>query len=483
MIKGGLWNIQDEAALSKIADAAFALLLKRGAEVQHKGVLRQLADAGCRVKETSSHVLFSEKLIRKVIDAFGSKSNTTVSIPQGWIPATRTQTTGSFPHFLDWPSCRRRLATAEDVINNARMAHILPEFETVGKAMTCYEIDQRIEPIWNVVTLMDITDKPIGGGEVMYPENIKHLVHLGEIYSGKSKDTRFVADCDFCIPPLRYGRRTVECMIEKSGFGVKHVPGTMPVSGISGPVTVAGTAALALAELICGWVIYYLLNPDTTAGGIVCTGSMDMRTMRPSFGSPEAILQDVTVVQAAKQLYGIEILAAHNYVDCKTPGIQAVFEKMLTLFTFPFNGYLAFSADGLLSAGQDYSPVEQLLEMDMKGAIDRLLGTFEVSAQTLALDVFDHIKVGSSETFLDMEHTLQNFKREQWYPRWFDRNIWQDDDIECNRELKMLHDIDAYWRNGVQRYKTPEIDQKRLKEAHRVLKAAEDEMSLLQENV
>ncbi|MDP6381428.1 MAG: trimethylamine methyltransferase family protein, partial [Phycisphaerae bacterium] len=341
------------------------------------------------------------------------------------------------------------------------------------------EIDQRIEPVWDVLRTMEITDKPIGGGEVFYAENIKHLVRLGEIYSGRPKDTRFVASCDFAVSPLRYGRRMLECMIEKSKWGVPHVPGSMTISGLSGPVTVAGTSALALAELIGGWVIYYLLDPELPVGGIVSTGSLDMRTTRASFGSPEAVLQDLTVVQAARRLYGIAVGAAHAYVDCKTPGIQAVFEKMLPLLAFPFEGGLTVAADGLLSAGQDYSPVQHLLSLDMRQAMDRFLGTFEVTEEALAVDLVDQIEVGSGETFLDKAHTLKHFKSQQWYPRWLDHRIWQGEPVERDAERKMLEQIDAYWKDAVARYEPPEIDGKRVEEARKVLTAAEEEMPRL----
>jgi trimethylamine:corrinoid methyltransferase-like protein len=198
--------------------------------------------------------------------------------------------------------------------------------------------------------------------------------------------------------------------------------------------------------------------------------------MRASFGSPEAILQNLTVVQAARRLYGIDVWPAHVYTDCKTPGIQAMIEKMFPMFCFPFEGKLSDTgALGLLSAGQDYSPVQQLLELDVQGGINRLLGTYEVSDKTLGLDLFEKVKKEGLKIFLELDHTLENYKSEQWYPRWLDRQIWQTDEIERTREQKMLNEIDAYWKDAVKRYKKPDIDEKRLNEARKVLKAAEAE--------
>ena len=74
---------------------------------------------------------------------------------------------------------------------------------------------------------------------------------------------------------------------------------------------------MALAELMAGWVLGYAVNPDLPAGGIVSTGSLDMRTLSACFGSPEAMLQDVSVVNICRRLYGIPVHAAVGYTDCK----------------------------------------------------------------------------------------------------------------------------------------------------------------------
>ena len=479
MIHGERWSVHDDAALRRISDAAFHLLCNVGAQVRHEGVLRKLEALGCRVDMDKLHCHFTEKVLRQVLEHFRGDSPATVEIPRGWSPAQRTGTSGSYPHLLDWPACRRRLATVQDVVDNAKMAHVLDEFASVGKTMTCFEIDQRIEPIWSIVNIMGLTDKPVAGGEVMYAEHVKHLVRLGEICSGSAGDVRFVAACDFNVSPLVYGRRMLECRVEKAKFKVPHVPGTMAVSGLSGPVTLAGTVALCVAELIGGWVIGYALDPELPVGGITASGSLDMRTTRANFGSPEAVLQDLSVCQICEKLHGIRIHAAYGYVDCKRPGIGAVYEKMFPLVVFPMTGRAECGGGGLLSAGQDYSPVQHLLELDIAGSVGRFLGSYEVNDETLALDVIDEVGVATGRTFLDTAHTAEHYKAEQWYPRWLDRRIWQGDEIERDAERHMLERIDAYWRDAVARYQQPAIDQPKLAAARDVLAAAEREMEQL----
>ncbi len=473
MITGRFWQLQDDAALRAIEAAAVRLLDEGGVRVHHEGLLDLLEGTGCRVDRAGGRCYVPEPLLREVLAHLGGAVHEDVSIPSGWNPQNRLGHGGSYPHLLEWPSGRRRLATRLDVADMAKMAHVLDEFAHVGKVLTCSEVDQRVEPLWAALRLAQITDKPIGGGEIFHADYIEPLVRMGEVLSGKSGDDRLVASCDFFIAPLIFDRRQAECFLEKRRLGIGNAPGTMPVSGMSAPVTIAGTAAVAVAELMAGWVFGYAVDRDLPARGIVSTGSLDMRSATARFGSPEALLQDFTVVQLCRRLYGIPVWAAISYVDAKRPGLEAVFEKMLPLVGVPFGTDFAPGGGGLLSAGQDYSPVQHLLDAEMQKAVERFRGTYEVSDETLAVDLIEEIMQRGSTNFLDTEHTLRHYRAEQWYPRWFDRSLYQGPAAEVEAERRMLERMDHYCRDAIARYEPPALDPARLRELRCIFLSAE----------
>lgn len=495
MITGEYWKLIDDAALYSIDEAALRLLTHGGCRIEQEELLDLLEGAGCRIERSGKRCFFPERLVREALEHLGGRhgvgngghpkgfpvpsgnctvpSREEVNIPVGWNPQHHLSHGGSYPHLLEWPSGRRRLATRQDVVDLARMAHTLDEFVHVGKVLTCAEVDQRIEPLWAAVQLAEITDKPIGGGEIFYAETIEPLVRMGEVLTGKSGDTSLVASCDFFIAPLILDRQQAECFLVKRRFGLPNVPGTMPISGLSAPVTIAGTVAVAVAELMAGWVLGYVVNPDLPARGIVSTGSLDLRTLTACFGSPEAMLQDAATVQICRRLYGIPIQAATGYVDCKRPGLEAVFQKMLPLVGAPFGTGLFAGNGGLLSAGQDYSPLQHLLEAEINKALERFWGTFEVHDETLAVELIEEMMRRPRTNFLDTDHTFRHFRSEQWYPRWFDRTRWQDAPFETEAERKMLDRIDGYCREAIRRYQRPELDSAKIAELHRLFLAAE----------
>ena len=127
MITGEYWKLQDDGAIEKIDRAAVQLLGESGARIVHDGLLDRLESAGCRIERSGMRCYFPEKLIRDAIAHFGGLISETVEIPVGWNPQRMLGLGGSFPHLLEWPSGKRRLATKQDVIDIARMAHALDE--------------------------------------------------------------------------------------------------------------------------------------------------------------------------------------------------------------------------------------------------------------------------------------------------------------------------------------------------------------------
>ncbi len=473
MIRGEFWQIHDDAALEKIEAAAIRLLSQTGVRIEHEDMLRLVGEGGCRVDTAGRRCLFPEALLRKALAHLGGRAEDRVAIPPGWSPRPRTYQGGTHPHLLEWPCGRRRLATAQDVLEIGKMGHVLDEIEVVGRALCCSEVNQRIEPLWSTLQLARLTNKQIGAGEVFFADTLAPLVCMGEVLTGKPGDTSLVPSCDFFIAPLVLDHHQAACFLEKRRLGVPNCPGTMPVSGMSAPVTIAGTVTVALAELIAGWVIGYLVAPDLPAAAIVATGSMDMRTSSVCFGSPEACLQNASVVNIARRLYGMQVYAAVGYTDCKRPGLEAAFMKMFGLLAAPLGTSRSLPCDGLLSAGQDYSPVQQILELEMNHAVQRFWGQYEVSDEAIAVGLIEEQMRGSTTNFLETEHTFAHFRAEQWYPRWLDRSAWQGTEAETHSEHRLLQRIDAYCRDAIRRYEPPDIDGAKIAELERIVAAAE----------
>jgi trimethylamine:corrinoid methyltransferase-like protein len=151
--------------------------------------------------------------------------------------------------------------------------------------------------------------------------------------------------------------------------------------------------------------------------------------------------------------------------------------KMSGTVTSAFGTERLPGADGLLSAGQDYSPVQHMLDWELAKLVERVWGHFEVDDETLALDLIDEVARSGSTNFLDTSHTAENFAREQYYPRWIDRTSWQNTAYETAAEHKMLCQIDRYCKDAIARYAPPELDCAKLRELERIYATAEAKLT------
>lgn len=79
----------------------------------------------------------------------------------------------------------------------------------------------------------------------------------------------------------------------------------------------------------------------------------------------------------------------------------------------------------------------------------------------------------AATNFLDTEHTFRHYAAEQWYPRWFDRTRWQDDEYERDAEARMLERIDRYCKDAIRDYQRPDVDPSKLAELKKIFLAAE----------
>jgi len=83
-----------------------------------------------------------------------------------------------------------------------------------------------------------------------------------------------------------------------------------------------------------------------------------------------------------------------------------------------------FGHMGICGADQGASLEQMIVDNEMAGFVKRVLGSFEVNADTLALDVIKQVGIGGD--FLSHDHTVSHFRKELWFPAGFDRRSWDD---------------------------------------------------------
>jgi len=465
----GCMKLLSEDQLDLLNSAVIELLETTGCRIDHEEVRSLLSHRGAEVDEVTKVVRFPKVSILEVLD--WQRENNPRAINQSDRPYSTMG--GIHVYVYDWKSKSRWRPDTKMLLDLVHMGDSLSEISRVGAPVINSEVDPRFESIETMALMLKNTRKP-GGMEVIYPEHVEYMARIGGIYSDKDFDGKFIDDSNFTTSPLIMTRRMLGCLIQKTKFNIPCVTGSQPVSGISSPVTLAGTVALGCAEIIAGWIVGKTINPNVALGGIICSGSLDMKTTEVCFSSPEAVLQDACVIQMFEDLYGGGVISGSSYIDAKTPNAQAAFEKAFKKIALRIN--MGLGGDftiGTLDAGAVFSPVQAMLDIDFNGVMWRYLMGVEVSQETIALEVIDEVGIGGN--FLETSHTLEHF-RKNWYPSILDRQAWDEIADEVGGDEQLIINAEEKWREAIARYEPFDLKPYKAKAIDKVVEEARENL-------
>jgi trimethylamine--corrinoid protein Co-methyltransferase len=209
------------------------------------------------------------------------------------------------------------------------------------------------------------------------------------------------------------------------GMPILFSPGLM--LGATAPATLAGALVQGNAENLAGIVLAQLLKPGTPVLYGVHTAVMDMRTMRCTYAGTEQSLGRAAMAQLARY-YGLPCFNTGAGCDSKAIDVQAAAEATMGIFLNALAGLTLTQTMGTM-AGGTFGSLEMLVICEEIVAMAKhILRGIEVSEEKLAVDVIKG--VGPGGHFLDLEHTLRQFRQEFFFPRLFDRRgipAWEAD--------------------------------------------------------
>jgi trimethylamine--corrinoid protein Co-methyltransferase len=195
----------------------------------------------------------------------------------------------------------------------------------------------------------------------------------------------------------------------------------MPGPGSTGPATLAGSVALAVAETLAGNTLFQLNRPGTAFVFSCGIAPMDMKTSTRAGGSPEHGLTSAAYTQMA-HYFGFPSLVGGFVTTSKEPDEQAAYEKFSSAVTPILAGADMIAGIGLLEDCRTIWLEQLVIDSEMSRIIGRMAQGIEVNDDTLALDVID--KVGIGRDFLGQRHTMEHFRTEHFIPIVTDRSSY-----------------------------------------------------------
>jgi trimethylamine--corrinoid protein Co-methyltransferase len=189
--------------------------------------------------------------------------------------------------------------------------------------------------------------------------------------------------------------------------------------GVSGPLTLFGSLALATAECLGGLVMHQTQRPGAPFIFGACVSPLDMRTTLFPYGSPEWRLNDLVMAEMSRH-YGLPVFGTAGAADSKTVDAQAGAEYAGSLLVSAMAGTNLIHDVGYLESGLCGSLESLVLGAEQIRWVKQFIGGVKVSPETLALDAI--ADVGPAGDFLSHDHTLKYLRRTMWSPYVTDRD-------------------------------------------------------------
>ncbi len=359
---------------------------------------------------------------------------------------------------IDWRMKESRQAVMADNIEIMKACHMLPNVSKLAPLFTGSDIPSAIEPIVGMAHALKISDKPLGGVEMMMGGQLPWLEALETLKTGN--ETRYQHGWA-SITRFTLDARAASCLeaIHRKNGLVGWGTNSCPFAGMNAPVTVAGSAALAMAEMMGGWLAGWILNDEVILYCTPVSGSLDMKTTRILFSTPTATMIDALLYQVFDVLYGLKngAATAASYVDAKIPGLQAVHDKMFKALTlFSLTGCEVGMHFGMLEAGGSLSPAQMILDFDMNDELEQITKGVEISEDTLALETI--LDVGVHGDYLLTDHTLERYKTELWASPLFDTSCFVNSEEEFRKDHLALERAQFIYDAALSRYEPITLD-------------------------
>jgi len=470
-----LLSDNDIAAIHK---TSLRILSEIGVQIPVPPVLDRLEQAGAKVDRASETARLPENLVMDSLQKAGKKyilygRDNSQSVRFGYgdfiLPSTEGQVM-----IVEDDGRVRRPATGTDVRNAIRISDALEHIDWLGGIVLPDDVPPAIRDVWLTAELLKGSTKP----QHVFFDNaasFRYAVKVCEAAAGSREENRRhprLAAFIEPISPLRFARNGLEVLVACVQEELPVYFGPMVQTGSTGPVTMAGTAALENAEVLSAVVIAQVFNPGIPVGYGCSCHTVDLKSMMISFGAAEQSLFGVAMTQMA-HYYGLPSLFNAGLADSKRHDAQSGIERGITMICGALAGLETFGPMGIVGADQGASLEQLIIDNEMGGYVKRILKGFEVNEENLAWEVIQRVGIGGN--FMTDDHTLAHFRDELWSSPGFDRRNW---DTWSAAGAKSMYDWALDRKQQILDEHEPEpIDPKLSTELDEIVAAAQRELA------
>lgn len=401
----------------KIVDEAKAILEEIGVFVENDEAVSLLDGAGAKVD--GGRVKIPASVVEKALDTAPERI-----LVYDRLGGVAMDLGGDRIHFnpgsaalriFDYSTGDARTPLTADVVRFVTLTDALPNYAAQSTGLIPGDVPENIADRYRVYIGLLHSIKPIVTGTFKVEAFAPMHAMLSAVAGGdEALRKKPIAIFDCCpSPPLRWSDLTCQALIDCARTGLPAELVSMPLTGATSPVTLAGAVTQHCAENLSGIVIHQLARPRSP---IIYGGSpacFDMRKGTTPMGAIETMMIDGAYAEIGKYLE----IPTHAYMalsDSKPVDYQAGMETAMGAIVAAVSGINNVSGPGMLDFESCQSLEKLVLDHEICGMALRLTEGITLRDDPIALPL---IKQGlEKKEFLSLPHTMKWFRKEAYMP-------------------------------------------------------------------
>ena len=418
---------------NQLHETSLRVLDEIGVRLEHDEIVGKMIAAGAKPGAGSQVVRIPPAMVREYLALVPPTVTLAGRASQSQILAPNSPSVfWTNPAMYMWTGTERRKATSADLACVARLSDHLANVQGVlGMALDDLPPAHR-----DFVGLRVIAENCRKHARVLCfsPAGMDALVAMKTVFPGNWFSVGFTAH-----GPLRWTNLSLEIFRRSAGHGIPATINGEPMAGVSGPVTIAGAAAVGNAEILAGLVVNQLLEPGRPMiYNLGLAHVFDMKSATAVTGGPENALF-AGISAAMGRFYNIPSSSWVSTESCFTDQ-QAGLEKMFGFQTHSSNGVSLIWGMGQLESELSMSLGQLVMDNEMIRYARRYQGGVVVDETTLQYDLIR--EVGIAGSYLETDHTLLNFRQQLFEPHLLNRKVRETTseplDIVANRRAEAI---------------------------------------------
>jgi trimethylamine--corrinoid protein Co-methyltransferase len=307
---------------------------------------------------------------------------------------------------IDFETRELRPSTKEDVAKTARLADYLSSIAFYWPMVSAQD-HPAIAPLHELDASFNNTVKHVQTETVVGEAEARFAVEMARVIAGD--ETTMVqrpplSSLICTIAPLAQDEGGLEAALVFAEAGVPVGFMSMATTGSTAPATVAGTIAVADAEMVSAMVLVQMAYPGAPTYHSMMPGVMHPRT--GSYLSSASIVYAIGVELA--HMWGVPTLAGTFGGDTPELGNWTVGDGAGTMLC-ALCGAETGSGMGLLKSSTVLYPEAMVLDTGVYHTVREDLAGLTINQEELALDVIE--AVGPRGHFLSQRHTRRNLRK------------------------------------------------------------------------